>query len=303
MEEQTITNISIEQLKAFGNQGEYADNYIFMSNSIGNIFRGGKCVKIDAFVCMYCEEGEASATVNNMQWHIVAGSMLMVPPNIIIEHVMASLDCRMRTICYSSRFIQRLTQTEKSIWQIMERIVAHPVKRLNETEREHTAHYFSLIESKAHHNTGQYQKSILLHLSSAMFCEIIAATCSDIEAESLPDSAAEQVSQPGFIFKRFMQLVTADNGRHRTVEHYARQLCYTPKYLSMIVKQVSGRNALALINENAMEHIISELHHSDKEIKQIAFELDFSNNSFFTRFFKKHTGMTPTEFRNREASK
>lgn len=294
MENQTTTNLGIEQLKAFSHQEEYADDYIFMSDHIGNIFQGEKCVKLDAFLFIYCAEGEATASINNTPQHIEAGDMLIVLPNIIMEHVMTSLDCRVSITCYSSRFIQRLTQTEKSLWHIMERLRTQPVKHLGEDERRRTQLYHDLIEGKMHERIDQYQKDILQHLSSAMFCEMIASAHGDTET----DDTAEQVRQPDFIFKRFMQRLTADNGRHRTVEYYAQQLCYTSKYLSMIVKQVSGRNALALINENAIEHIIAELRHSDKDIKQIAFEFDFSNNSFFTRFFKKHTGMTPTEFRN-----
>lgn len=293
MENQTITNIGIEQLKAYSHQDEYVDDYIFMSDRIGNIFQGEKCVKLDTFLFIYCVEGEATATINNTPQRIEAGDMLIVLPNIIVGHVMTSLDCRVSITCYSSRFLQRLTQTEKNLWLIMDRLRTQPVKHLNEEEQRRTLLYYDLLEGKIHGRIDQYQKDILLHLSSAMFCEMIASAHCDNEAET----AVEQVSQPDFIFRRFMQQLTADNGRHRTVEYYARMLCYTPKYLSMIVKRVSGRNALALINENAVEHIIAELRHSDKDIKQIAFDFDFSNNSFFTRFVKKHTGMTPTEVR------
>lgn len=58
------------------------------------------------------------------------------------------------------------------------------------------------------------------------------------------------------------------------------------------------KNALKIINENAIEQIISELKFSEKNIKQIAFDFNFSNNSFFSKFFKKHMGCSPTEYRN-----
>lgn len=75
------------------------------------------------------------------------------------------------------------------------------------------------------------------------------------------------VKQPDFIFKQFMEALTADNGKHRTLTYYANLFCYSPKYLSRIVKQISGKNALTLIHENAIEHIIPELRHSNKSIK------------------------------------
>lgn len=112
------------------------------------------------------------------------------------------------------------------------------------------------------------------------------------------DSSEECLRQSDYIFNNFMEAVTADKGRHRTIGYYAEMLCYTPKYLSTIVKKVCGKNALTLINDNAIEHIIAELKYSDKNIKQIAFDFNFSNNSFFSKFFKMHTGISPTEYRN-----
>lgn len=118
MENQTITNIGIEQLKAYSHQDEYVDDYIFMSDRIGNIFQGEKCVKLDTFLFIYCVEGEATATINNTPQRIEAGDMLIVLPNIIVGHVMTSLDCRVSITCYSNRFLQRLTQTEKNLGRL-----------------------------------------------------------------------------------------------------------------------------------------------------------------------------------------
>ena len=106
------------------------------------------------------------------------------------------------------------------------------------------------------------------------------------------------VKQPDFIFKQFMEALTADNGKHRTLTYYAGLFCYSPKYLSRIIKQTSGKNALTLIHENAIEHIITELKHSNKSIKEISVDFEFPNVSFFAQYLKKHLGMTPTEYRN-----
>lgn len=88
------------------------------------------------------------------------------------------------------------------------------------------------------------------------------------------------VKQPDFIFKQFMEALAADNGRHRTLGYYADLFCYSSKYLSRIVKQISGKNALTLIHENAIEHIIPALKYSTKSIKEIAMDFDFPNVSF-----------------------
>lgn len=296
-------SIGLEQLIAFGDQAKYADEYIFISEHISHILQGERRVKLNFFMLLYCQNGEVSANINNMQWRIGSGDILAVRPNLIVDHVTTSADSQIHMVCYSKRFLNQLPKVDKRIWRVVEKLHDDPVLHLNEEQQAENAHYLALLKSKTKGHIDQYGKDILLHLASAMFCEMITTANSYVTttaAEQPSTQSANSVSRSYFVFKQFLQLLSADNGRHRTVEYYARQLCYTRKYLSAVVKRESGRNALVYINENAIGHIISELRHTDKDIQQIAYDFEFTNNSFFTRFFRKHTGMTPTEFRNRQ---
>lgn len=80
---------------------------------------------------------------------------------------------------------------------------------------------------------------------------------------------------------------------------YANKLCLTPKYLSKLVKQASGRSAPDWIDEFVILEAKNMLKYSNMPIKEIVFRLNFPNQSFFYRFFKTHTGMTPSEYRNK----
>ena len=142
-----------------------------------------------------------------------------------------------------------------------------------------------LIERKLALCEDPYQKEILLYLSSAFFVELVAAISQQTVISN--EDMRTLVNRPDFIFKRFMETMAADSGRHRT-----------SKYLSRIIKRISGKNALTLIHENAIEHIIRELKHSSKSIKEIAADFEFSNVSFFAQYVKKHLGVTPSEFRS-----
>lgn len=204
----------------------------------------------------------------------------------------------MQIVCFSNRFIHRMTQTEKSTWRIMEHLHTHPVKHLKAEERTLLKQYLTLMWNKMPKAEEKHQKDILIHIASALFNELLANTQNDSLKDNMQDDAESAIKQSNYIFNKFMESVMADNGKHRNIGYYADMLCYTPKYLSTIVKQVSGKNALKIINENAIEQIISELKFSEKNIKQIAFDFNFSNNSFFSKFFKKHMGCSPTEYRN-----
>ena len=99
------------------------------------------------------------------------------------------------------------------------------------------------------------------------------------------------------ITRDFIHLVNADNGTHRSVSYYADKLCYSPKYLCAVIKEATGKTPMQFIQENTIKQIKYKLKHSDMSIKEIADAFDFPNPSFFGKFVKAQTGMTPLECR------
>ena len=99
------------------------------------------------------------------------------------------------------------------------------------------------------------------------------------------------------VFERFLALVTEYHNEQRGVAFYADKLCLTPKYLSKLVKQASGRSAPDWIDSFVILEAKNMLKYSDKTIKEIVFALHFPNQSVFYKFFKAHTGLTPSEYR------
>lgn len=89
------------------------------------------------------------------------------------------------------------------------------------------------------------------------------------------------------------------NYKHeRSVKWYSDRLCLTPKYLSEIVKQASGRTARQWLMAFVLIEIKSLLRNTDYSIKQIAQEMNFSSQSSFGKYFHHATGLTPKEYRN-----
>lgn len=99
------------------------------------------------------------------------------------------------------------------------------------------------------------------------------------------------------IFIRFMELLSKYFTQERHVEFYASKMCISPKYLSTTVKQVSGKTPTVWITNRTIEEIKHRLLHTQDTIKEIAYTLNFPNLSFFGKFFKKATGMSPKQYR------
>ena len=83
----------------------------------------------------------------------------------------------------------------------------------------------------------------------------------------------------------------------RQVQHYAAQLSVSPNYLNILTRKHLGKTALDLINERVLLEVKRLLLRTDLAISEIAWQSGFNELSYFSRFFKRHTGMTPVQFR------
>jgi len=97
--------------------------------------------------------------------------------------------------------------------------------------------------------------------------------------------------------EEFFQLVKTHTN-NREVAFYAEKLSITPKYLSIITKESTGSSAKELIDKFAITELKLRLKSSSMQLKEMADELSYPGEAFLCKFFKKHTGMTPSHYRN-----
>lgn len=97
----------------------------------------------------------------------------------------------------------------------------------------------------------------------------------------------------------FFCLIIDYHTASRNVAFYAEKMCISPKYLTMLVAENSGRSAKEWIVEYTILEIKALLRDSNLEIKEVVSRTRFRSNSTLTRFFREHVGMTPSEYRER----
>lgn len=99
------------------------------------------------------------------------------------------------------------------------------------------------------------------------------------------------------IAMKFAMLVFENRETHRAVAYYADQLCISPLYLTKVIQEVNGRSARDMIADYTIIGIKTLLRNADITIKDVVRQSGFSSQSSFSRFFRKHTGMSPSEYR------
>ncbi|MBO7523608.1 MAG: AraC family transcriptional regulator, partial [Bacteroidales bacterium] len=115
-------------------------------------------------------------------------------------------------------------------------------------------------------------------------------------SKNMTDESYPQSKDDRYLYD-FIKLLSAHCKTERSVGFYAKKLCITPKYLSSRLRMVSGMSAKEWIDNYLILEIKNLLKYSNMDVKEIAFALHFPNQSFFTQYFKRHTGMLPTEYR------
>jgi AraC family transcriptional activator of pobA len=131
------------------------------------------------------------------------------------------------------------------------------------------------------------------------FLDIILMKCQRL----YPSHPKEKANKGRLMVKKFKQLIEEKYQENNSVKHYAGLLSISQNHLSETVKDITGRTPLDLINEKMLLEIKRMLLHSELNISEIAYQLSFEDQSYFSKYFKKKTGLTPNEFRIKSIKK
>lgn len=179
-------------------------------------------------------------------------------------------------------YLDRFEFFEKSDQQVIQ---------LTKKQFEQFNSYFDLIHEKSTEN-NLYSSEIVRSLIYILLNEI-----DSIHQAQHPTKPAS-ADRENAILSEFKRLLAKNFIEERKISFYAEKLHLTPKYLSTLIKQVSGKTAGEWINEMLLLEAKVRLQNPNLTVAQIAYALNFSDPSHFGKFFKKHTGKTPLQYRS-----
>lgn len=302
-----ISTIDISDFKSIADKMEYLDDSVLVSQTLETPVYHKKevervsttgIIRLKFFLIVSCSQGNLQMEINGTPYRLDENSVLFILPTMVVSGVKASPDCQVRFLGFSTTFLNNVIKKEKSSERALYNIYRNPVWHVEHGKDSPVINGLGLvIMEKIKEKDNRYRKDILRYLFSAIFCDMM----NELQNRIGEVTAAEQdrsYKRANYVFKNFLSELTKDGGMHRSVNYFADQLCYSPKYVSSIVKQISGRTALDWINEYAMEQIKVQLKHSDMSIKEVADYFNFSNQSFFGKYVKAHLGVSPARYRS-----
>lgn len=248
--------------------------------------------RFDIAIFALALKGEARLSINLKEYTIKPNGLILIAPNSIILKQEKSEDFAAIYIAVSSELMNSMSVGMPGQLNVFLYIQEHPVTLLKEEEVTLLKDYYSFVRKQIQLENKTYIREITYHLVSSLFYEIL-----NIIDRYQPDVQISQSRQKE-LFERFLHLLKENYKVNRSVTFYADKLCITPKYLSALSKGLTQLTASEWIDRCVILEAKGLLKGSSKTIQEISDELNFPNQSFFGKYFKNHTGLSPKDFRN-----
>lgn len=272
----------------------YMDDGIAFHTDIRELPIENGSMQVNMVTIVACVSGKLQVELNTIAYTIQPNEILVCLPNSIIDNCMLSPDFDGAVLCLSQRgILEQISENE--IWDKAFHVAESPIVKVSEESLNMFRLYGSMLLEKVKMKHSPFYKEIIVSIVKASLYELLA----NVKKESVSYGNG-LTKQREVLFKRFIELLSTTRIKPRNVSWYAEQLCVTPKYLSTVCKQVSGKTAFDWINEYVLVDIRYWLKNTNKTIKEITDILNFPNISFFGKYCRAHFGMSPTEFRKQQ---
>ncbi|RXK86274.1 AraC family transcriptional regulator [Filimonas effusa] len=239
--------------------------------------------------------GEIHLKANLIEFVATRNNLVFVNPNKIYEFTSISKDFKMLGISFTSDFLGE-SGIHLGTPEVLEFFSAgfYPCFPLNDTETHSIHSMLSFLSGKLLLQQEQlYLQDVIRHSFLTLLFEAASIYRRFSSNQQVKLTRKEEITL------NFLKLVGAHFRTERSVQFYADALFISARHLSQVVKEVSGKTAGEMIEDAVIQEAKVLLLHPGYNISRITQELNFSSASFFSKFFKTRTGLSPSECRTR----
>lgn len=238
------------------------------------------------FICL---GGEGDVIINENKYHLSRNTMCVAFPGTIIQAFDTQEGFESYTLAIDIDFLRELNIPSANSIHISMR--ENPCVVLTDEELQSIMEICKMMHRKDSRTQHPYHQQINVLTLTLLCFELAGIYLRDIPVKRQP------CTRQDMIFRRFMTLLATDITTSREVKYYADKLCISPKYLTIVTRQMSSRSASDWITRSAILNAKAKLATTNLTVQQISDQLNFPNPSFFGQYFLRHTGMTPKEYR------
>lgn len=298
-----VQNIGLKQIRKLvpsGNGISLGDDFFILDVKYDSSMEFLKYpCRSDAYIAIFCKSGGLDVEINLRSYAIREKTLFVGTPGNIIkvsEEPRDPENMDFVVMAISKEFLSSISFDHKKIFDDSLKLLSDPCIQLDDSEIAICVKYIDLFREVMATDVPNKKEAVASMIAS-LFYVLGGLMMKNFTREQEPSDTVSN-TRVKLLFEHFMSLVTEYHSTQRNMAFYASRLGLTPKYLSKLIKQVSGRSAPDWIDLFVILEAKNLLKYSDESIKEIVYQLNFPNPSVFYKFFKAHTGMTPSEYRN-----
>jgi len=239
----------------------------------------------------FCRSGKAYIEIDLQPYEVTENTQLLLLPGSIFHCTYVSDDFTASYIIFSDNLFREITtRLEPSFFHFLKE---HPCIIVPQERVKPFIGLTFTVEALYNDRDNCFRIQIFKNFIQSFILDFYDKT-QHLFLQKSPGGISRQEE----LFQRFILLIHKYCTTHREVGFYAAELFITPRYLSTVVQHVSGNTAKSIIDKHVILEIKVMLKSTGLSIQEISNHFRFPDQSFFGRYFKKHTGMSPLQYRN-----
>ena len=250
--------------------------------------------RLDAFIIGVGTEGETSLTSNLQEFRLKKNSLFIFNPKDILQ-VQSNDRFKAHLIVITPDFLKRINIDTKRMMPLFLQFGSLPCMELTHAESQSLRSFISMVEQELKGSETDFSSEIIGGLIAATIYKVGDILTHYLTEHPEVDSPIHNRAEE--YFRQFTELLGEHYKHERSVGFYARQLCITPKYLTTLIKRISGKSVSEWIDNYVILEAKTLLKYSNMSVQEIAYYLNFPNQSFFGSYFKRNAGMSPSQYK------
>lgn len=250
-------------------------------------------VRVNALQVLLVLEGSIDLSIDYVLFQASTNTVVTIMPTHITKVMKYSPNFKGRLMAVSRAFLEQsmMPNHSSSMIQYM-KIRKNPTILLQESEIKTLDECMLRLRQTILQTSHHLQRLLIQNTLMGFFIEM-----GNIFSERKEYNTPPSLTRKEELFESFLRILYMYCKEQHVVSFYAEQLYITPQYLSLILKELTGRSANKWIDEALMQEAKILLKAPQATVQQVADALHFSDQSTFGKFFKKHAGMSPMEYR------
>lgn len=249
-------------------------------------------VKLSFTVAIFCLKGRMQFQINLQEFELRTNDVLILQKGAIGEYEGMDEGTQIAVIAFSPEYFQNSLQLDATM-SLQRHLYTSPIHHLTPEAMEESMTIYHLMKAKVAETDNPFRKGALLGYTQVLTYNSYKYL---LRSESENQQSGKKSSRQQELYTQFIHEVQKNFTKERSISYYADVLCVTPKYLSQVIHNVSGRFASDWITDFVILEAKALLKSRQYTVQQVADMLNFSNQSFFGKYFKEKVGCSPSKY-------